>query len=127
MKNILFFVTPLAYMLLIFELSLRPMPGLAPEVQGIDKLYHFAGYAIMGLLWTRALVRGRVKGVYGGRIIIIAWAISFLFGVFIEVCQAYTPPREGDVFDAVANGLGALAGAVMFSWYAKRREASRCS
>ncbi len=127
MKSILFFVPPLAYMLLIFELSLRPMPEIAPAVQGIDKLYHFAGYAIMGLLWARALVKGRVKGMYGNRIIIVSFAISFLFGVFIEVCQAYAPPREGDVFDAVANGLGALAGAVMFSWYMRRREASRCS
>ncbi|MBI5235832.1 MAG: VanZ family protein [Deltaproteobacteria bacterium] len=127
MKNILFFVPPLAYMLLIFELSLRPMPGFAPGVQGIDKLYHLAGYAVMGLLWARALAKGRVKGVYGNRIIIVSFMISFLFGVFIEVCQAYAPPREGDVFDAVANGLGAIGGAGVFSWYVRRRETLRCS
>lgn len=108
-------------MLLIFELSLRPMPALAPEVAGIDKLYHFAAYAIMGLLWARALGRSRVKGIYGSRIIVVAWALSFLFGVFVEVCQAYTPPREGDLYDVVANGFGALAGAVMFNWFAGRR------
>jgi len=97
-----------AYMAFIFVISVRPVPEGLPDVWQIDKLYHFAAYALMGCLWARALdEKGRVIN----GVIVSAALISAVFGAFIEVCQAFTPMREASVLDALANALGGLAGA----------------
>ncbi len=50
-----------------------------------------------------------------------AFAISALFGAAMEVFQYFLSPRQASFFDALANALGALAGAVVaWRWAAGR-------
>lgn len=113
------YLSALAYMALIFVLSIRPMPAELPNIWQIDKVYHFAAYAVMGALWVRALgAKGK-----GARIIIVASIISALFGAFVEVCQAFTPTREASLLDALANGAGGVFGAFIFTRLNRRKEA----
>lgn len=102
---------------LIFALSARPA-GDYPQVElpGLDKAVHFGLYAPLGAALQWAL---------GGP---AAWAagLGAAYGVSDEVHQAFVPTREPDVFDVVADALGAAAGAFgMAAW--RRRRAGRKS
>ncbi len=103
-----------AYMLLILFLSVGPGAKPLPGIWQIDKLYHFMAYAVMGFLWTWTLRdRAGLAGPATRRIVAAAFVISALFGVAMEVLQHFVPLRQADVFDAAANALGAIFGAVV--------------
>ena len=87
--------------------SLLPARDLpSPAFDGIDKLEHLLGYAVLSgwsvlLFATR---RARIAALLG----VVA------FGIAIEFAQgAFTATREPDVFDAVANAGGAMLGQLL--------------
>lgn len=87
--------------------SLLPAPDLPPPAfDGVDKLEHLLGYALLSgwsvLLFARP--RARVKAMLG----VIA------FGVAIEGAQGlFTATREPDALDALANAAGAMIGQLL--------------
>jgi VanZ family protein len=103
------FLTLILYVLLIFFMSTRSdihPPG--PEFEMKDKLAHAAEYFVLGLL------------LFGG----IGWTVSrsktitflFLFAVGVsiaaldELLQSFTPNRQMDIFDWVADAVGVAVG-----------------
>lgn len=104
-----------AYMALIFYLSAIRMPSLPPELKlaNMDKLEHFAAYAVMGFLLAMDLRKSFCAGKTAVRIIGISFIITFSFGAFIEICQAFIPYRSAEALDAAANGAGGLTGAII--------------
>jgi len=68
---------------------------------GADKVGHAAAYTVLGALLT--LATGRVW---------VAVLLATLFGVTDEIHQYFVPWRAADVFDVVADGAGALTGAL---------------
>jgi len=84
--------------------SLLPAPDLPPPAfDGMDKLEHLLGYAVLSA-WSVLLFatrRARVAAMLG----VVA------FGVAIEGAQGvFTATREPDALDALANATGALLG-----------------
>ncbi len=111
-----------AYMLFILFLSLRPGPMPLPGIWQVDKVYHILAYALMALLWVLAFRLGaplEKRGSGPTRILCAAFVISTLFGAGMEVFQYFLPLRRADLFDAVANTLGAVAGVVVAGWALK--------
>ncbi|MFQ5736681.1 MAG: VanZ family protein [Thermodesulfobacteriota bacterium] len=122
MRRLLLYWAPLlAYMGLVLYASLNPMPDRLPDYWQMDKLYHFGAYLVMGVLWARALNGGRA-GRMGARVFVAAAATTFLFGVFVELCQEYLPYRSAEVIDALVNGGAGVTGAL---GYARYRPAAR--
>jgi VanZ family protein len=80
-------------------------PAVPSALQGInDKLLHFSAYFILGVMAGGAVRRpGAVKWVVLGLILV---------GGAVEILQSYVG-RETSVFDGVANGAGAIAGALL--------------
>ena len=120
MRRFLVYILPiLAYAGLIFFLSSRSsLP--APRFPGFDKLAHFGEYAILGVLFSRAL------GGYGVRprkAVLITIGLCLLYGASDEIHQMYTPRRQADLLDLVADVLGGSAGAM--TWYLLRRSPER--
>jgi len=80
-------------------------PDVPRALEGInDKLLHFSAYFVLGAMAGGALrQRGAVK-----------WAVLALIvvGAAVEVIQAYVG-RETLALDGVANGAGAIAGALL--------------
>ncbi len=103
-----------AYMLFIFFLSIKPGAESFPDIWQIDKVYHFLAYALMAFLWMWILApaSSRKELSIQNRVLGTAFAISALFGAIMEFLQQFSPLREADIFDATANALGALVGAV---------------
>lgn len=103
----------------IFYASVLAAPPAGPDTGpiGIDKLYHAGGYFALGLAVAYALVDADQSFV--ARLVLIA-AVPALYGVGIEVAQAFVPVRAFDPADAAANAVGALAAAGLWSRVAPR-------
>lgn len=97
----------------IAAVSLLIVPPETPDTGavGFDKLWHGATYLGFGLLLAYALVGAdlpvRTKAA-------LVFGIATLFGIGIEVAQAFVPYRRYDVLDMVANAVGA---ACACGWY----------
>jgi VanZ family protein len=102
-------VTLIMYVLLIFFMSsrtsLRP-PG--PDFEMKDKVAHAAEYCVLGLLlfsgigWTVS----RSKGVT----FLFLFAVGVSIGALDELLQSYTPGREMDLYDWIADAVGVTVG-----------------
>lgn len=78
-----------------------------------DKINHVATFAVGG--WLAASVIGLVRPTAPavGRIVVAVVAIA-MFGVVDEAVQTLTPGRSGgDVFDWIADVVGAASGAAL--------------
>jgi VanZ family protein len=122
MRLFLYQMVPAAlYAALVLVLSLLPDSG-GPSY-GWDKANHFIAYAGMSFLFTRA---ASAAGLSPARAALAAVAAATLFGIGVEFLQSLTSTRQADALDALANMLGALLGAALFSFIKYRAEVKRC-
>ncbi|MEW4923562.1 VanZ family protein [Algibacter sp. 2305UL17-15] len=79
-----------------------------------DKIFHFLAYAVMCFLWYLVF---RFKYNYTfNKAIGYAAILAIVFGIIIEVLQGtLTTKRSLDVYDALANSLGALLTSVVLA------------
>ena len=92
---------------LIAVLSLVSLNSISKEINisSNDKFFHFVFYAILTVL----LLLYKRKTKYN--LLIILFVI--IYGIIIEILQALlTTNREADIYDAIANSLGAIIGLV---------------
>lgn len=83
--------------------TLSLLPATAPPGDyGVDKMAHAASYLCLALLPHFAFERRNAT--------FLAALAMIPLGCLIEVAQAFVPLRYGDVWDAAANSVGALAG-----------------
>jgi len=102
-------------MALIFALSAQPKPppipglGFLETIYWGDKVKHVAAYAILSALVWRALDPTRAAL----RRVVLAMAISVLYGLTDEFHQRFVPNRTCDICDLTADAFGALAAAII--------------
>lgn len=78
-----------------------------------DKFNHFVAFAVGGWLAASALRLSGQGQAISGRIL-LAIALVAAFGAFDEAVQKFTPGRTGgDLYDWIADFLGAIAGALL--------------
>ena len=90
-------------------------PGQLPDAAFFtpDKLNHFVAFALGAWLTAAALRVSHVGGQITRQVILAILLIS-AFGAFDEMLQTYTPGRRGgDLYDWIADFLGAIAGALL--------------
>jgi VanZ family protein len=91
-----------------FVFSLGPASTLPTAMQHADKLVHLASYGILMFWWAQLYIASRER---------VRLAIALvLLGFLIEWLQGFTPTRQSDVLDALANTCGILLG----WWLAQR-------
>ncbi len=103
------------YASLVFYAGLIRLPQL-PEVGFVatDKLLHTLVFGGLALLLARAL-HWLKPAVSVDNILVFAGVGSSLLGLLLELCQALVPYRSSDVWDWVADTLGAaVAVALVF-------------
>jgi VanZ family protein len=122
MRPFFYYIVPAVfYAALVLVLSLLPDSG-GPSYSW-DKANHFIAYAVMSFLFTRA---ASAAGFSAARAAFAAVAVATLFGIGVEFLQSLTSTRQADALDALANTLGALLGAALFSFIKYRAEVKRC-
>ena len=83
----------------------------------MDKLVHFTFYFVAVILGTMA-IRSQKAGKIGlGKSLWPMVLGMIVFGTLIEAIQYnYTTDRMGDLFDVLANTLGAVGGALVLKY-----------
>jgi VanZ family protein len=104
-RNILYWLPTLAFMALIFYLSSIPGQDLEPPVS--DIMLHLAVYFILALLVLFSLSKGLFRSV-PGRIYLLAFFITVVYGLSDEWHQAFTPGRHPSLKDLFVDGAAAL-------------------
>ena len=82
----------------------------------MDKVVHFCVYLPLGALLFRAFRFGTNPGSRwrtAGRALVAAVVVGLLYGISDELHQLFTPGRQADPFDVVADLLGASTGAAL--------------
>jgi len=79
-------------------LSLQPPSESALAVRHADKLYHFLGYAVLGLLGVLSFTTSAAKR----RALLFTLALS----IAMELLQGFVPGRMPSFWDGVANAAG---------------------
>jgi VanZ family protein len=107
------FGPPLALMAVIFALSAQPDlgTGLGTFDLVARKLAHMAEYALLWLLWVRAL---------GASTLVPATLITLCYAVSDEWHQTLVAGRVGSPLDVLVDAAG-----VAIAWAAWRRRATR--
>ena len=105
------------YTLWLTVLSLIPLNGVPlPSIHYGDKVVHFFLYFFLVVFWLLAF-----KKLWKYKCILFFAAVSW--GVIIEFMQEYlVAHRTGDVFDALANTMGAIFGFLVFNYFRNRKE-----
>lgn len=99
----------LGYTILLATVCLIRLTNLPDTgISFADKIFHFGAYAVLAFLWYLTFfisLKLRVR-----KSVLYALIFSVLFGIVIEVLQeTMTDSRALDVYDIVANTLGALS------------------
>jgi VanZ family protein len=102
------------YMAAIFTVSSLHQPQLPEGIS--DKPAHALGYVGLAIVVVRALSGGLSNRVRL-RNVLVAIAITALYGVTDEVHQLFVPGRSAELLDLAADVEGALIGAVaIWAW-----------
>jgi VanZ family protein len=113
-KLILLYWLPLIlYCLLIFIQSANPSPEDIPSFKFMDKLLHFAAYAVMGILFYRAYQTLKIKDNLR-MLMFLSAASAALYGISDEIHQSFVPFRQAEVADVIADTIGAFSGVYLY-------------
>ena len=100
----------LVYCAAIFIQSSLPATGHLPPWPHLDKVLHVAAYALLGLLFFRALSAGRFAG-SPNLTLILSIVLTGLYGLSDEIHQSFVPARSAEAADALADLAGGFLGA----------------
>lgn len=90
-------------------------PTWRPPFAGADKLTHAFMYAVASFTWRRAIVSTRDSATWR-----VVAGVSLL-GALDEWHQRIVPGRSADLFDWVADVVGAWLGVALWHWLYVRR------
>ena len=109
-------VLTLAVAVAIGLLTLLPTGGLERHVMGSDKAHHLIAFAALILPAATA----------APRVLWRLWPLALLYGGAIELIQPWVG-RDGDIRDALADGLGLCLGTALglFLHWLRSRAAAR--
>ena len=118
-KNFLLFFA-LSWTLIVTYLSLATIDsqlGNEIHIKNKDKIVHFVFYFLFVFLWSFYANFKKITPNPFKKIILIA----IFYGIMMEIFQGvFTTDRTADIFDVVANSLGAIAGFFTIKKYVKK-------
>ncbi|HEU5100919.1 MAG TPA: VanZ family protein [Roseiflexaceae bacterium] len=104
------------WMALIFFLSSQPQLPSPPDPLAdliFKKGAHFTVYAVLAVLWLRALPLGRWAWA-------LSWALTVLYASSDEWHQSFVPGRHPQPTDVLIDLAGATAGLLLLWWLQRR-------
>jgi VanZ family protein len=113
MKLLRFWFPVVLYSGIIFSVS--SVPNLRPpiHVTNFDKIVHAIEYGILGILLVRALSATNPNWPFA-RLVLWTVCLAVLNGASDEFHQSFVHGRECDIFDLLADTVGATVGACVY-------------
>jgi VanZ family protein len=120
-KTFLYYHLPvILYAGAVIALSSIPNPKPLPlRVLAIDKLAHLAEYGIFSLLAFRSFSHLSIR-INNNRAFLLSASFICVFALFDEYYQRFISGRRSDVYDFVADVIGAFA-VLLLLWLRQRR------
>ena len=115
----LYWLPVIVYCAAIFIQSSFPTSQRIPDWRNLDKVLHVAAYAILGVLFFRALSTGRFSTNHKAAVI-LSILFSGLYGLSDEVHQSFVPGRSAEAADVLADFMGGILGA-SYGWFRFKR------
>ena len=103
----------LLWMLLILVLVVLPgqhMPQTGTTLLSVDKLAHTGIFAILALLMTIGFAKQRTYYWLRNKAATYALILSIGYASILESTQIFSEGRTIDIYDAIANTVGCMAG-----------------
>ncbi len=115
-KHFLWYQGPaLALMLLIFVLSsFSRLPHLPLRFELKDKVIHAIVYGLLGYLLNRAFFHQHRFSLGKKYSTWFAIGVAIVYGISDEIHQYFVPGRSMDIYDLLADTVGAILGALIF-------------
>ena len=113
-------LTIAGWMALIFFLSSQSQLPSPPDPLAdliFKKGAHFTVYAVLAVLFRRALPPGRW-------IWALPWVLTVLYAASDEWHQSFVPGRHPQLTDVLIDACGATTGLLIFWWLQRRAQAS---
>ena len=85
------------------------------------KIAHLVEYGILSILCCRALAKQDKLRVLQLAALVQAVLIAVAYAAFDEWHQSWTDERFGSPLDVAIDSVGAIVGAVLFSWLSRRK------
>ena len=112
-KFFIYWFPIIIYCLLIFIQSSHPSIEHISDWPNIDKVLHFAAYALLGAFFLRALKTTRIKNNLK-LVLILSVLFSSFYGISDEIHQYFVPCRSADHMDVLADLLGSIMGVCIY-------------
>ena len=121
-KFFIYWFPILIYCLLIFIQSSHPSIEHISDWPNIDKVLHFAAYALLGALFLRAFKTTRIKNKLK-LVLILSVLFASFYGISDEIHQYFVPCRNADLMDVLADLLGSIMGVCIYQTIAGKTSA----
>jgi len=120
-RHALLWIPPVAYMAVIFGFSSasNPIPEVTTRVW--DKFLHAIEYSGLAALFVRALAG---EGLAWLAALLVAVMLTMGYAASDEYHQGFVPARSTDVRDWVADSIGAVVGAALYTIATTQRNRS---
>src|SRR5580765_2684164 len=108
------------WMALIFFLSSQPQLPSPPDPWAdliFKKGAHFTVYAVLAVLFRRALPPGR-------SIWALSWMFTVLYAASDEWHQSFVPGRHPQLTDVLIDASGAVTGLLILGWLQRRAQSA---
>ncbi len=86
-----------------------------------DKLAHVGVFAILSGLLLFGALKSKVFGKTKTSLIVRSLTISIVYSAGLEFLQNYSPGRSTDLYDLIANVIGAIFGVLVFYIFNKNK------
>ena len=111
----------IAYCIFIYFQSSHPTPQEIPSFRFMDKMLHIAAYAVLAILFYRAYQTLPIR--HNLRLLVLLSILSAsLYGISDEIHQYFVPFREADIFDGIADTIGAIIGVLVYQTWVVRKQ-----
>jgi VanZ family protein len=115
-KDLLLYWMPvIIYCVMIYIQSSQAIPESLPAFTGMDKMLHFFGYALLGVLFFRAFNTLRIKD-NKSLLILTSIVAATLYGISDEIQQYFVVSRDAEIADAAFDMLGSIFGVYVYQF-----------
>ena len=84
------------------------------ELLSHDKIVHLVVFMVYSFIISKAFAPVQTQKIRSIKVVRNALIISILGGIALELMQQFIPGRATDIYDLLANTLGAVLGAAVF-------------
>ncbi len=119
---LLVYLPLILYWIALFILTTIPVDSIPRLFDYQDKIEHFVAYGVLAFLLTLALFFQKRSNLLSSKAFSFAFLFILAYGAIDELHQLIVPGRYCDLYDWVADSIGASFGILLVHLFLKSRK-----